>query len=39
MHIKIKPEYPEAYNNMGNILNEQGKSEQAAEALPKGHLS
>ena len=31
----IKPDYAEAYNNMGNALKDQGKLEEAIEAYNK----
>ena len=31
----IKPDYAEAYNNMGNALREQGKIDEAIEAYTK----
>ena len=33
--LAIKPDYAEAYNNMGIALKEQGKLEEAIEALRK----
>jgi tetratricopeptide (TPR) repeat protein len=33
--LAIKPDYAEAYNNMGNALKEQGKLEEAIEAYNK----
>ena len=33
--LSIKPDYAEAYNNMGNALKEQGKLEEAIEAYNK----
>ena len=33
--LAIKPDYAEAYNNMGNTLQEQGKLEEAIEAYNK----
>ena len=33
--ISIKPDYADAYNNMGNVLGEQGKLEEAIEAYNK----
>ena len=33
--IIIKPDYAEAYYNMGNALKEQGKLEEAIEAYKK----
>ena len=33
--IKIKPDFADAYNNMGNILKDQGKLEEAIEAYHK----
>ena len=33
--LAIKPDYAEAYNNMGNALQEQGKLEEAIEAYNK----
>jgi tetratricopeptide (TPR) repeat protein len=31
----MKPDYAEAYNNMGNALKDQGKLEEAIEAYNK----
>ena len=31
--IKIKPEYADAYNNMGNVFQDQGKLDEAIEAF------
>ena len=31
--LKIKPDYAEAYNNMGDILKGQGNSEAAANSF------
>ena len=33
--LAIKPDYAEAYNNMGNALKDQGKLEEAIEAYSK----
>ena len=33
--IKLKPDYADAYYNMGIVLKEQGKSEEAIEAFNK----
>ena len=33
--LAIKPDYAEAYSNMGNALQEQGKLEEAIEAFNK----
>ena len=33
--LAIKPDYAEAYSNMGNVLQEQGKLEEAIEAFNK----
>ena len=33
--LSIKPNFAEAYYNMGNVLKEQGKLEEAIEATPK----
>ena len=33
--LAIKPDYADAYNNMGNALQEQGKLEEAIEAYRK----
>ena len=33
--LSIKPDYAEAYNNMGNALKDQGKLEEAIEAYNK----
>ena len=33
--LTIKPDYADAYNNMGNALKEQGKLEEAIEAYNK----
>ena len=33
--LAIKPDYAEAYNNMGDALKEQGKLEEAIEAYNK----
>ena len=33
--LAIKPDYADAYNNMGNALKEQGKLEEAIEAYNK----
>ena len=33
--ISIKPEYPDAYGNMGLVLQEQGKLDEAIEAYKK----
>ena len=33
--ISIKPDYAEAYNNMGILLKEQGKLDEAIEAYTK----
>ena len=33
--LSIKPDYADAYNNMGNALKEQGKLEEAIEAYNK----
>ena len=33
--LAIKPDYAEAYNNMGNVLKDQGKLEEALDALNK----
>ena len=37
--ISIKPDYAEAYNNMGNALKKQGKLEEAIEAVSYTHLT
>ena len=31
--LSLKPDYAEAYNNMGNALQEQGKLDEAIERL------
>ena len=36
--LSIKPDYADAYNNMGNALQEQGKLEEAIEAYNKGSI-
>ena len=33
--LSFKPDYADAYNNMGNALQEQGKLEEAIEAYNK----
>ena len=33
--ISLKPDYAEAYNNMGNALREQGNLEEALKAYNK----
>ena len=36
--LSIKPDYADAYYNMGNALQEQGKLEEAIEAYSKGSI-
>ena len=33
--LSIKPDYADAYNNMGNTLKDQGKLEEAIQAYNK----
>ena len=33
--LSIKPDYAEAYNNLGNAFKEQGKRDEAIEAYGK----